>query len=68
MNYYINLTCFIQVCLMHKNHIKFIDMFMLKLCHLTGWKNFMQLNYIQFQFRPKHFLSVGMESHSTYKL
>ncbi len=55
VNYYINLTCFIQVCLTHMNHIKLIDLFMLKLCNLNGWKIVMQLNYIKCKFRPNHF-------------
>ncbi len=29
---------------MDMNHIKFIDLFMLKLCNLNGWKIVMQLN------------------------
>ncbi len=40
---------------MHVNHIKFIDLFMLKLCNLNGWKIIMQLNYIKCTFRPNHF-------------
>ncbi len=55
VNYYINLTRFIHVCLMHMNHIKLIDLFMLKLCNLNGWKIVMQLNYIKCKFRPSHF-------------
>ncbi len=55
VNYYINLTCFIYVRLMHMNNIKFIDLFMLKLCNLNEWKIVMQLNYIKCQFRPNFF-------------
>ncbi len=55
VNYYINLTGFIHICLMDMNHIKYIDLFMLKLCNLNGWKFVMQLNYIKCKFRPNHF-------------
>ncbi len=40
---------------MDMNHIKYIDLFMLKLCNLNGWKIVMQLNYIKCKFRPNHF-------------
>ncbi len=43
---------------MDMNQTKFIDLFMLKLCNLNGWKIVMQLNYIKCQFRQNIFLSV----------
>ncbi len=36
---------------MDMNQTKFIDLFMLKLCNLNGWKIVMQLNYIKCKFR-----------------
>ncbi len=39
---------------MDKNHIKFIGLFLLKLCNLNGWKIVKQLNYIKCKFRLKH--------------
>ncbi len=45
---------------MHMNHIKFIDLFMLKLCNLYGWKIVMQLNYIKCKFRPNHFFECRL--------
>ncbi len=44
---------------MHMNHIKLIDLFMLKLCNLNGWKIVMQLNDIKCKFRPNHFFECA---------
>ncbi len=43
---------------MDMNHIEFMDLFILNLSNLNGWKIVMQLNYIKCTFRPNTFLSV----------
>ncbi len=52
---------------MHMNHIKLIDLFMLKLCYLNGWKIIMQLNYIKCKFRPNHVFECASPQISTKK-